>query len=264
MVCDNYQLYINLIFIHLLSNLLILKNNKMKHLPYILILIFLFISCNSSNRSEVQSNNNIHEVVVQEVLQVSEYTYVRALDEGVEVWLAVPATEVSVGNTYFYNKFMEMRDFESKELNKSFNKIYFLEGLSEKAEEINKALTTNTRGLNQEAIKPIIEKKEVSVEVVTDGITIATLFEEKDKYKDKIVKIKGKVVKYNPAIMGVNWIHIQDGTEFNGEFDLTVTSKDEVKVDEMITIEGTVVLDKDFGAGYIYDVIVENATVIKE
>jgi hypothetical protein len=236
----------------------------MKRLFYILILIGSFISCNSSSNNEVNAPSNIHEVVAQEVLNVSEYTYVRVIEDKVEKWLATPSVDIKVGNTYYYSSFMEMNDFESKELNKSFKKIYFLDGLSEKSDGFNKALTTNTFPSKEEAIKPQIEKAEVVIEAIEDGITIAVLYENQEKYKDKTVRITGKVVKYNPAIMGVNWIHIQDGTEFNGEYDLTVTTKEEVKVDEVITIEGTVVLNKDFGAGYVYNIIIENAVVIKE
>ena len=83
-------------------------------------------------------------------------------------------------------------------------------------------------------------------------------------YNNKTVRIKGKVVKYNPAIMNVNWLHIQDGTDFNGEFDLTVTTKAEVNVNDIVIIEGTVALNKDFGAGYTYAIIVENASITNE
>jgi hypothetical protein len=63
--------------------------------------------------------------------------------------------------------------------------------------------------------------------------------------------------------MNVNWFHIQDGSDFNGEFDLTVTSTEEVKIGDIITLQGKVTLNKDFGAGYFYNIIVENATLIK-
>jgi hypothetical protein len=112
-----------------------------------------------------------------------------------------------------------------------------------------------------QGVKPVIEKKDVKVTPAAGGITIADLFSKKDKYSGKTVKIKGQVVKFNPEIMGKNWIHIQDGTESNGDFDLTVTSSSVVKVGDMITVEGKVSLDKDFGAGYFYKVIVEDAII---
>ena len=63
--------------------------------------------------------------------------------------------------------------------------------------------------------------------------------------------------------MKKNWIHIQDGTEFDGKFDLTITTDQEVKVGDKISVEGNVHLDKDFGFGYFYDVIVEDAKISK-
>ena len=54
---------------------------------------------------------------------------------------------------------------------------------------------------------------------------------------------------------------MQDGTSNSGEFDFTATTADVVKVGDVITIEGIITLDKDFGAGYLYDVIMENGKV---
>ena len=73
------------------------------------------------------------------------------------------------------------------------------------------------------------------------------------------MKIKGQVTKFSPNIMGKNWVHIQDGTNDSGNYDLTVTTNDVVKVGDVVTFEGTIVLKKDFGAGYFYEVIMEDA-----
>jgi hypothetical protein len=77
-----------------------------------------------------------------------------------------------------------------------------------------------------------------------------------------VVRLRGEVTKYNPAIMNVNWLHMQDGTEYNGEFDLTVTTTATVQIGDVVTIEGKVALNKDFGAGYIYNIIIENAAIL--
>jgi hypothetical protein len=55
---------------------------------------------------------------------------------------------------------------------------------------------------------------------------------------------------------------MQDGTEYNGEFDLTVTTTATVQIGDVVTIEGKVALNKDFGAGYIYNIIIENAAIL--
>ncbi len=102
------------------------------------------------------------------------------------------------------------------------------------------------------------EKIDVVVEPCAECITIAKLLADKQSYSGKIIKIKGKVTKFNPAILGKNWVHIQDGSEFHGGFDLTITTDVHVSVGETITFEGKIVLDKDFGYGYFYSVLMED------
>lgn len=94
-----------------------------------------------------------------------------------------------------------------------------------------------------------------------DGKTVQEVYQEKDKLKGKRVTLRGKVVKYNQAIMGKNWLHLRDGTGKDPTDDLTVTTQAKAKVGDTVLVEGTVTLDKDFGAGYKYDVIIEDAKV---
>jgi len=100
-------------------------------------------------------------------------------------------------------------------------------------------------------------------EATTYDISVEELRKNKEKYNNKIVSLKGEVTKYNPAILDVNWIHIKDGTSFNGKSDVTATSTTAVKMGDTINIEGKVTLNKNFGSGYVYDIIIENATIIE-
>ena len=77
--------------------------------------------------------------------------------------------------------------------------------------------------------------------------------------------VRGKVVKFLPGIMGRNWMHLRDGSGSgkNGDNDLTVTTSDTAAVGDIVTIKGVVHLDKDFGAGYTYAVIIEDASLVK-
>jgi hypothetical protein len=93
------------------------------------------------------------------------------------------------------------------------------------------------------------------------GKTVQEVYQEKDKLKGKRVTLRGKVVKYNDAIMGKNWLHLRDGTGKDPANDLTVTTQAKAKVGDLVLVEGTVTLDKDLGAGYKYDVIIEDAKV---
>jgi len=234
----------------------------MKSILYMFVILMLFSSCNDGTKSQV-NNQSQHQVIVQEVLHVKEYSYIRVLDAGTEKWIAAPSTPLEVGKTYYVGKEMLMQNFESKDLNRTFETIYFVEKISASAEAVDQSLTTNSRQLNSEATKPVIEKKNVKVSAGANTISIAELFENSTLYKNKVVKLKGEVTKYNPAIMNVNWFHMQDGTDFGGEFDLTVTTAAEVQIGDIVTLEGTVTLNKDFGAGYYYAIIIENAVLVK-
>ena len=243
----------------------------MKTIIRTLLIAILFLSCNDAKTKQTTNGDGIHKGVVQEVLHVKEYTYVRVLEDGQDKWLAAPITNVEQGGTYYFSKTMEMKNFESKELNKTFETIYFIEKLSATEDDVKSPLTTNSHALPMESgqvatsdnsPKPVIDKKDVKVTATENSISIAELFKNRDTYNNQVVRLRGEVTKYNPAIMNVNWLHVQDGTEFNGEFDLTVTTTETVEIGDVVTIEGKVALNKDFGAGYVYDIIIENATIL--
>jgi hypothetical protein len=97
------------------------------------------------------------------------------------------------------------------------------------------------------------------------GLTVADVWAKRDALAGKTVTVRARVVKANYEIMGVNWYHLQDGsgTEKDSTNDLTITSDAQAKVGDVVTISGTLVTKKDFGAGYAYDVIVEQASIRK-
>lgn len=218
-------------------------------------IILLMFSCQGQNQEQSKNiNSGIHEVIVQEVIHTNSYTYLRVSENKLEKWLAVPKMEAKLGGTYYYEGGMEMKDFQSKELGRNFESVYFLEKVATNPNETKKVAVTKT-----ETVQPTIVKKNVTVETIEGGITIAELFENKEKYEGKIVRIKGEITKYNAAIMKRNWIHIQDGTDFNGKFDLVATSSMEFKVGDIIVIEGKIAINKDFGYGYSYEVLMEES-----
>ncbi len=241
----------------------------MKFYISLVISIVLLSACKSDKNKSVKNKTGIHEVVAQEVIQVKDYTYMRVLEDGKEKWLAVPSFQAKVGKTYYFKNGMEMPNFESRELKKTFPIIYFVEGVSTNpnVNTIQNKVNTNTVDVNtidlSSKSKPKLEKKEIKIKPIGGSITIEQLYKKAKQYEGKIVKIKGKVTKFNPAIMNKNWIHIQDGTDYNGKFDLTLVTNADAKVGDVIVIEGKVSLNKDFGYGYFYELIVENATLVK-
>jgi hypothetical protein len=97
----------------------------------------------------------------------------------------------------------------------------------------------------------------IDIAPVEGSIELSELFLNKDKYNGKVVQVTGKCVKVNPMIMGRNWVHIQDGSAEGP--DLTVTTTANVQLNDIVSFEGIIALNKDFGAGYKYDIIMEQA-----
>lgn len=191
--------------------------------------------------------------VVEEVLQATSYTYLKVKSDDRDIWIAVTKREIQAGETISFAAELEMKNFQSKDLQRTFESIYFVSQLAGGGTAAPASLDTSHQ------MKPTLEKQEISVEPAAGGITIGDLFSNKDSHADKTVLIKGQVTKVNLAIMGKNWVHIQDGTNDASNFDLTVTTQEQVNVGDIVTFEGKIVLNKDFGAGYAYDVLMEDA-----
>lgn len=116
-------------------------------------------------------------------------------------------------------------------------------------------------GLAGSTGKVTTEKVDVKIEKGEGVVSVAELLANKKNYEGKTVTVTGKVTKVNMAIMGKNWIHIQDGTDFEGAYEITVTSVLEPKEGEVITLTGVIALDKDFGYGYLYDILMEDGVI---
>ena len=97
------------------------------------------------------------------------------------------------------------------------------------------------------------------------GRTIAEVYADKAGLAGQSVAVRGRVVKSNPGVMGKNWLHIRDGSGGEGTNDLTVTTTGTApNVGDTVIVKGSVVLDRDLGMGYRYDVIIEDAEVTIE
>ena len=101
-----------------------------------------------------------------------------------------------------------------------------------------------------------------TLRLVNDGQTVAEILTDKNKFAGQPIAIRARVVKYNAQILGKNWLHLRDGSGGEGTNDLTVTTNAEVKVGDLVLVTGKLTTDRDFGSGYTYAAIVENATVV--
>lgn len=222
-----------------------------------LLFISLMIAACSKNDEQKKENTsavpNQHKATVMEVIPVSAYTYLHVTENGKDYWIAAPRADFKVGEVIVFSNYMEMKNFESKELKKTFESILFIDNASVKLGE----------GIMNEPMKPTISKEDIKIEPIKDGVTIAQIFENPDNYSNKVVKVKGKVIKINSGIMKKNWIHLQDGTSYQDNYDLTITSNDMVRNGDVVVFEGKIVLNKDFGYGYSYKVLMEDAKASK-
>ncbi len=216
------------------------------------ILILIVFSCKSNVPDGYIS------VIVKEVEQVGSYTYLLVKAKGPEYWIAVSSMDAHSNETYQYQGGLLMQNFYSKELDRTFDEILFLDniiGSSETSAMKTKDVTPGSM------VK--IEKSDVSVEAIAGAVTIAELFANPGKYENKTIRVSGEVTKFNSAIMERNWTHIQDGTEHDGKFDLTITTVEVFEVGTTVTVEGVLKLNLDFGYGYSYEILLEKATVVK-
>ena len=96
-----------------------------------------------------------------------------------------------------------------------------------------------------------------------DARTVAEVNAKRADLKGKTVVVRGKVVKFTPGVMGKNWVHLRDGSgaDADGSNDLLVTTQDETKIGDVVVAKGVVATDRDFGAGYSYKVLLDEATL---
>jgi len=249
--------------------------------------------------SNVQAETqNTGEVL--ESFDASGYTYLLVETAGQKVWVAIPAAEVKVGQQVTYLDGMVMKEFHSKTLDKTFESIIFSPGLagatvhgttavatpasaaatpkpssgSSFSEAVKKESSQSGTNVQQQQVPgstgsagatvPYLDAK-VEKAPGESGLTVEEVFLKAAELNGKKVQVRGKVVKVSPNIMGKNWVHIQDGTgdPMKNSHDLVVTTTDIINVDDIVLVEGILTANKDFGFGYKYDALLEEASLSK-
>lgn len=208
---------------------------------------------------------------VLETMDSGGYTYIQ-FDTGSEtLWAAAPKFEVSVGDVVNVPPGMAMENYNSKTLERDFDVIYFVGAITPGDATLPPADPDFDSDAAMQAAHPnpqaTVAKDAVDFTGLTvpeGGNTVAEVFSGKSEFSGQKVSIRGKVVKFSPQIMGKNWIHLQDGTNHEGANDLTITTSAMAAEGDTVVVSGIVVTDKDFGAGYKYDVIIEDAELTVE
>lgn len=199
---------------------------------------------------------------VLEVKDVDSYTYLRLKTRDGETWAAVSKAPVRKGAAVTIENVMVMKNFESKSLKKTFQTIVFgtLGGAEGSAPGAGKGMAMAPSGL---ARTPDAADVHVPKASGSNARTVAEIVTKGAELKDKPVLVRGKVVKYTSGIMGKNWIHLRDGSGSvaNDTNDVLVTTLSQAKTGDVVTVKGVVRTDKDFGSGYSYKVLIEEATL---
>ena len=216
---------------------------------------------------------------VIERLDAPPYSYLKLQTAQGEAWAAVPKAEIANGQEVTVAGAMPMTGFESKTLKRKFDTVYFgtlagSEGTAAAPAAAAPAPAPGAEGMGpagmaaQHAAAAAGPSDVGDVKVAkasgADARTVAEVFAQRAALKEKPVTLRGKVVKFNEGIMGRNWLHVRDGSGTAGkDNDLTITTADRASVGDVVIVKGTVRVDKDFGSGYAYPVIVEDAKLSK-
>ena len=199
-----------------------------------------------------------------EVKDAAGYTYLRLKTKDGETWAAISTAPVKKGSEVTIENVMVMNNFESKSLKKTFKTILFgnLPG-----QTVGAPGSSMDMAVAHSAAAKAADIGDVHVPKASgsNARTVAEIISKGVELKDKPVVLRAKVVKYNPGIMGKNWLHVRDGSgsATDNTHDLLVTTKDAAKVGDIVTVQGNVRTDRDFGAGYSYKVLIEDAALLQ-
>jgi len=213
---------------------------------------------------------------VLETLDAGAYTYVRLKTAGGEVWAAVNQSTLAIGTEITIGNAMWMEKFESKTLNRTFDRILFgaLEGPAAPSAATaalppghppTSGAASASAATSASAISDVLGDVKVEKATGKEARTIAEIWASRAKLDGTEVVVRARVVKFNAEIMGRNWIHLRDGSGSaeKGDHDLTVTTTSVVAKGDIVSVRGKVAVDRDFTAGYAYPVLIEEAIVIK-
>lgn len=220
---------------------------------------------------------------VLETIDASDYTYMRLKTERGEIWAAVTRAKIKKGETVTVVDAMPMDGFESRTLKRKFDRIVF-GSLGRAAEAPPAAVAGEPMASAHMASSgpPQMTKEQLAIQhgaaaagpdetadvkvpkaEGANAKTVVELWAQRAALKGKEVSVRARVVKVTAAVMGKNWLHVRDGSgsKTAKDNDLAVTTDGVAKVGDIVTVSGLISVDKDFGAGYAYPVIIENASL---
>lgn len=230
---------------------------------------------------------------VTQLLTSGGYTYVYLSHDGVSTWAAFPATPVIPGQELLLLPGYEMRNFTSKSLNRTFDRVIFSAGPAEKqaidpnlVKEAHKSRDAQVAPQPDNPAQPTTQQAAplpaasivpphsppplklagVRLKKATgaNAYTVKQLYDQRSRLDNKPVTVRGKVVRVNPRILKQCWIHLQDGTGKPGMTDsvlVTTTPSTNRKIPalgDLVTATGILHENRNYGGGYRYAVILDN------
>lgn len=211
----------------------------------------------------------VGEGTVTETMDTAGYTYVQVDTGEKKIWAAAPQFPVSVGDRVTVPAGMAMHDYHSKTLDRDFDVVYFVSAVRnhsspDAADAKVPTMPSPHAPASAQATPDNIDLSGIAAP--EGGKRIEDIYADKKQLAGEKITVRGKVVKFNAQIMGKNWLHIRDGSGDAGEgtHDLTVTTGTTARLGDTVLVTGELHLDRDFGHGYKYGAIVEDAEVTVE
>jgi hypothetical protein len=200
---------------------------------------------------------------VAETMTAGGYVYIKLEEQ--DTWLAANAFAVSVGDEVQYSGGMEMNEFHSKALDRTFDSIWFVSQASlvgadggDPHAASMKAKTVEDMPYQKLALAMAPAPGDITP--LKEGKTVAAIFSESTELKDQTVSLNARVMKVSKDIMGKNWITLQDGSGTEPDNKLLATTQELVSPGDLVIAKGKVVTDVDLGYGYAYKVLLEEAS----
>jgi hypothetical protein len=235
----------------------------MKKWYLVVAMMFLVGSASAADKSAAAPAASVNGKVL-EVKDVESYTYLRLMTKDGETWAAVAKAPVKVGAEVTIENVTIMQNFESKTLKKNFDRIAFGSLVASSA---SAAAAGGDMAALHAGVTSTSDVGDVKVAKATgpNARTVAEIATRRAEFKDKAVVVRGKVVKFTPEVLGMNWIHLRDGSgsASDGTNDVLVTTKDEARIGDVVLVKGVVHIDRNLGSGYSFKVLIDNATLQK-
>lgn len=214
----------------------------------------------TEQKSNVAQKSQFFTGIVSQSMNGAGYTYMLVSEGGDSIWIACPEVRVNVGDRVYFAEGMPMPGYESKSLNKKFDMVYFIPGISLTKEGLQRQQYDQ-----QTAKKSVEDSSTINLAGIKKAdLTIGEIYDNRRTLHGASIAVRGKVIKYSPGLLGYNWIQLQDGSGTTGSNDLIITTKDKARFGDTITARGRITVNKDYGYGYVYDVIMEDAIIKAE